>query len=76
MGIRKPCLLLTVDYDTQHLCYFLPTIYGHEDLYEGRKSNILTARAICLWGAEELIFEAETQFTLKGEQGSLCKQGF
>ena len=55
-----------VDHDTQHPCYFLPTRYGHEDRVEGRKLNILTARAIFLWGAEELIFEAETQFTLKG----------
>lgn len=55
-----------VDHGTQRLYYFLPTSYGHEDLSEGRKLNILTARAICLWSAEELIFEAETQFPLKG----------
>lgn len=55
-----------LDHDTQHLCYFLPTSYGHEDLFEGRNLNILRARAVCLWGTEESIFEAETQFTLRG----------
>ena len=65
-GHKKTLPFAVVDHDTQHLCYFLLTTYGHEDLFEGRKLNILTARAICLWGAEELIFKAETQFTLKG----------
>lgn len=45
---------------------FPPTSYGHGDLFESRKLMILRDRAAYLGGTEELTFQAETQFTLRG----------
>lgn len=44
---------------------FLLTSYGHEHVFRGKQLIIFRARAACSWGTKELVFEAETQFTVR-----------